>query len=108
MKIIKNYINGSEISISKETIPVEDPSKGEKIADVVLSSKADFDLAIKSAKNIQEEWSNTTPLKRSRILSNYKTLIEKNLDELAELISKEHGKTLSDGSIISTKKHFTC
>ena len=96
MKIIKNYINGSEISISKETIPVEDPSKGEKIADVVLSSEADFNLAIKSAKNIQEEWSNTTPLKRSRILSNYKTLIEKNLDELAELISKEHGKTLSD------------
>ena len=96
MKIIKNYINGSEISISKETIPVEDPSKGEKIADVVLSSEDDFNLAIKSAKNIQEEWSNTTPLKRSRILSNYKTLIEKNLNELAELISIEHGKTLSD------------
>ena len=96
MKIIKNYINGSEISISKETISVEDPSKGEKIADVVLSSEADFNLAIKSAKNIQEEWSNTTPLKRSRILSNYKTLIEKNLDELAKLVSKEHGKTLSD------------
>ena len=96
MKIIKNYINGSEISISKETISVEDPSKGEKTADVVMSSEDDFKLAIQSAKNIQEEWSNTTPLKRSRILSNYKTLIEKNLDELAELISKEHGKTLSD------------
>ena len=56
MKIIKNYVNGSEISISKK-IPVEDPSKGEKIADVVLSSEADFNLAIKSAKDIQEEWS---------------------------------------------------
>ncbi len=96
MKIIKNYINGSEISISKDTIPVEDPSKGEKIADVVLSSKDDFNLAIQSAKNIQEEWSNTTPLKRARILSNYKVLIENNLDELAKLVSKEHGKTLSD------------
>ena len=76
MKIIKNYINGSEISISKETISVEDPSKGEKTADVVMSSEDDFKLAIQSAKNIQEEWSNTTPLKRSRILSNYKNLIE--------------------------------
>ena len=96
MKIIKNYINGSEISISKETIPVEDPSKGEKIADVVISSEADFNLAIKSAKNIQEEWSNTTPLKRSRILFNYKSLIEKNIDALAKIISEEHGKTFLD------------
>ncbi len=96
MKIIENYINGSKVSTSKEKIPVEDPSKGEKIADVVLSSEGDFKLAIQSAKNIQEEWSNTTPLKRSRILSNYKTLIEKNLDELAKLVSMEHGKTLSD------------
>ena len=96
MKIIENYIYGYKISSSKEKIPVEDPSKGEKIADVVMSSEADFELAIQSAKNIQEEWSNTTPLKRSRILSNYKTLIEKNLDELAKLVSMEHGKTLSD------------
>ncbi len=96
MKIIKNYINGSEISISKETIPVEDPSKGEKIADVVMSSEADFKLAIESAKNIQEEWSNTTPLKRSRVLSNYKSLIEKNTDALAKIISEEHGKTFLD------------
>ena len=42
-----------------------------------------------------------TPLKRSRILSKYKDLIEKNIDELASIVSKEHGKTLSDakGSI---------
>ena len=53
MKIIKNYINGSEISISKETISVEDPSKGEKTADVVMSSEDDFKLAIQSAKNGQ-------------------------------------------------------
>ena len=50
MKIIKNYINGSEISISKETISVEDPSKGEKIADVVLSSEDDFNLAIRECQ----------------------------------------------------------
>ena len=51
--MLKNYINGSEISISKETSPVEDPSKGEKIADVVMSTEADFKLAIESAKNAQ-------------------------------------------------------
>ena len=36
------------------------------------------------------------PVKRSRILSNYKNLIEKNIDELAQIVSTEHGKTLDD------------
>ncbi len=69
---IKNYINGSNIAISKNRLPVVDPSTGEKITDVVLSSEEDFNQAVQSAKVSQIEWSNTTPLKRSRILSNYK------------------------------------
>ena len=60
-----------------------------------MSSKDDFNKVIESSKKSQIEWSNTTPLKRSRILSNYKNLIEKNIDELAEIVSEEHGKTLS-------------
>ncbi len=96
MKKIKNYINGSVTSISKNTQDVFDPSTGEKISEVVLSSAEDFNEVIKSAKQIQVEWSNTTPLKRSRIISNYKVLIEKNLEELATIVSKEHGKTLAD------------
>ena len=50
MKKIQNYINGSEISISKETISVEDPSTGEKIAESSNVFKDDFKLAIQSAK----------------------------------------------------------
>tara|TARA_Y100001970_G_scaffold130723_1_gene161194 strand:- start:55619 stop:57106 length:1488 start_codon:yes stop_codon:yes gene_type:complete len=96
MKKIHNYINGSKNSISAKTLEVEDPSTGEIVAEVVLSSKEDFDRAVQSSKNAQYEWSNTTPLKRSRILSNYKNLIEKNIDELAEIVSIEHGKTFAD------------
>ncbi len=95
-KIINNYINGSKVSVSSKTLPVEDPSTGEIVAEVVLSSKDDFNKAIESSKNSQNEWSNTTPLKRSRVLSNYKNLIEKNIDELAEIVSIEHGKTFAD------------
>ena len=51
---------------------------------------------IESSKKSQIEWANTTPLKRSRILAKYKTLIEKNIDELASIVSREHGKTLAD------------
>ncbi len=96
MKRINNYINGSLNSISQKELSVEDPSKGEEIAKVVLSSVDDFNKAILSSKKSQISWSNTTPLKRSRILSNYKTLIEKNIDELASIVSQEHGKTLAD------------
>ena len=96
MKKILNYINGKSEAISKEEISVEDPSIGEVIGKVVMSSNDDFKKSIESSKKSQIEWANTTPLKRSRILSNYKFLIEKNLDEIAEIVSKEHGKTLAD------------
>ncbi len=96
MKVIHNYVNGKCSSISTNFLPVDDPSTGEQIAKVVLSTKDDFKKIINSSKKAQLKWSETTPLKRSRILSNYKTLIEKNLDELASIISKEHGKTFLD------------
>jgi malonate-semialdehyde dehydrogenase (acetylating)/methylmalonate-semialdehyde dehydrogenase len=96
MNEIKNYIHGSLVANSKKKIAVDDPATGEKIAEVVLSSKEDFKDAIESSKLSQNKWANTTPLKRSRILSSYKTLIEKNIDELSEIVSREHGKTLED------------
>tara|TARA_B100001123_G_C15266847_1_gene1008746 strand:+ start:423 stop:1910 length:1488 start_codon:yes stop_codon:yes gene_type:complete len=96
MKKIHNYVNGNLFSISKNELPVVDPSTGEEIAKVVLSSKDDFEKILDSSKKSQSKWAKTTPLKRSRILSNYKSLIEKNMDELAELVSREHGKTLAD------------
>ena len=96
MKKIHNYVDGDSFSISKNELSVEDPSTGEVIAKVVLSSKDDFEKILDSSRKSQIEWAKTTPLKRSRILSNYKTLIEKNIDELAEIVSREHGKTLAD------------
>ena len=96
MEKIYNYINGSKVALSKNELPVDDPSTGEEIAKVVLSSTADFNLAIETSKKSQIEWANTTPLKRSRILSNYKKLIEENIEYLASIVSKEHGKTLAD------------
>jgi len=96
MKIIKNYIHGKKITKSFNNISVYDPSTGEEISKVAMSGIEDFNDVIKSSKSSQVEWSNTTPLKRSRVISKYKTLIENNLHEIAELICKEHGKTLED------------
>jgi malonate-semialdehyde dehydrogenase (acetylating)/methylmalonate-semialdehyde dehydrogenase len=96
MKKIQNYIGGKHTSVSQNSQNVYDPSTGEVISEVVMSNIDDFNTAIESSKKSQIKWANTTPLKRSRIISKYKILIENNMQELAELISKEHGKTLED------------
>ena len=102
MKKIENFINGSSQSYSKNFIPVYDPSKDEIIAEVVLSDKTDYEKIIQSSIEAFLKWSEVTPLKRSRVLAKYKNLIEKNITELAKIISSEHGKTLEDarGSVI--------
>ena len=51
----------------------------------------------------QKIWSKTTSLKRSRVLAKYKNLIEENINELAELVSREHGKTLEDAKASITR-----
>ncbi|MDC0498514.1 CoA-acylating methylmalonate-semialdehyde dehydrogenase [Alphaproteobacteria bacterium] len=102
MKKIKNYINGNKESNSNNFLPVIDPSTGEQISEVLLSNKVDFQSAIKSSQNAFDSWSEITPLKRSRIISKYKEFIEKDIENLAKLVSAEHGKTLDDakGSVI--------
>jgi len=102
MKKIKNYIHGSISGSSSKFLPVFDPSKGEISGKVILSNIDDFNNTIKSSEKAFKEWSNFTPLKRSRIISKYKENIEKNIESIAKLISSEHGKTLEDakGSVI--------
>ncbi|MBO06639.1 MAG: methylmalonate-semialdehyde dehydrogenase (CoA acylating) [Parcubacteria group bacterium] len=102
MEKIANYINGSISSSSSNFLPVFDPSTGEIISEVVLSDESDFINTVKSSEKAFQEWSHVTPLKRSRILSKYKESIEKNIENLAKLVSSEHGKTLDDakGSVI--------
>ena len=96
MKKIKNFINGSFESDSNKFINVKNPSTGEVIGEVVLSNSNDHESVISSSRKAFEQWSLETPLKRSRILSKFKLNITKNLDELAKIISLEHGKTLDD------------
>ena len=94
---IGSFINGKLIKgSSNNTLPVYNPSTGEIQSEVILTNKDDFDKAIDCAKNAFTQWSNVTPLNRSRVLSKYKNLLESNKEELAQLICKEHGKTLED------------
>jgi len=97
MHIINNYIDGKTVKISSgRTSDVFNPASGQIIAKVGLSSTEDVDFAVAKAKSAFESWSKITPLKRSRIMNRFRDLLEQNTDEMAALISREHGKVHSD------------
>ena len=96
MKKIKNFIDGEIKSVSTKYTSIHDPSTGEKIGQVVLSNADDFSNVIESSIKHKKFGKDYTPLKRSRIISKYKNLIELNLEDIAALVSKEHGKTFED------------
>ena len=97
MQIINNYIDGSIVEIKSERFSdVFNPATGKVISKVGLSSKKEVDVAVKSSKIAFRKWSKMTPLKRSRIMNKFRILLEDNAEEMASLISKEHGKVYSD------------
>ncbi len=97
MKKIENFIDGKiHKGDSIEYLGVDDPSTGETTSEVILSNTKDFEKTVSSSLKAYDGWSGVTPLKRSRIISKYKELIEKDIENLAKLVSQEHGKTLDD------------
>ncbi|MBS0847823.1 CoA-acylating methylmalonate-semialdehyde dehydrogenase [Citrobacter sp. JGM124] len=97
MEIVANFINGQRCySSSKNTLPVTNPATGHVIRQVTQSTQEEMLQAIAAAHSAFPAWSQTPPLRRSRILFAFKALLEKHRDELAELIVSEHGKVFSD------------
>ena len=75
MSRIGNYIHGKCVNgKSTDELSVFNPSTGEELSKVILSNSDDFNEVIESSKNGLNEWSNFTPLKRSRILLNRSVL----------------------------------
>jgi len=102
MKKVSHFIDGKAFIVKdSRTGPIFNPAIGEQIAEVELASKATVEKAIESSKKAFATWSKTTPINRSRILAKYKDLLIKNMEELAEMVSEQHGKTIPDakGSI---------
>ena len=72
------------------------PNTGAVQAQVCLGTAADLNAAVKAAQKVQPEWSATNPQRRARVMFEFKRLLEANMDELAELLSSEHGKVIAD------------
>ncbi|MBS0469827.1 MAG: CoA-acylating methylmalonate-semialdehyde dehydrogenase [Proteobacteria bacterium] len=97
MKTHGHFLNGVEVAgTSGRFGEVFNPATGEVQSKVAFASKAEMRLAVEHAKKAFREWSAINPQRRARVMFNFKALVEKNMDELAAMLSAEHGKVLAD------------
>ena len=97
MRTIDHFLApGVSAAAGPRTHKVWNPSTGEVQAEVALGDAALLDAAVAKAKAVQPEWAATNPQKRARVMFRYKELIEANMQDLAELLSSEHGKVIDD------------
>jgi len=97
MTSIGHFINGAHVAgTSGRTADVFNPATGEVQAQVALASQEEMDAAIASAAAAKPAWAATNPQKRARVLMAFVGLLNRDMDKLAEALSREHGKTIPD------------
>jgi len=97
MRVIQHFIDGASITAAPTRLgDVFDPSLGIVQAQVALGDAAVLEEAVASAKAAQPAWAATNPQRRARVMFRFKELIEQHMDELAALLSSEHGKVIAD------------
>jgi malonate-semialdehyde dehydrogenase (acetylating)/methylmalonate-semialdehyde dehydrogenase len=94
---VKNFVNGEfKNSASKRSLNVISPLDGNKLSEVPMSMPVDLDEAVKAASAVFPYWSKTPIKERVQVFFRYKSLLEKNLPQLAQLCSEENGKTIGE------------
>ena len=93
---VGHLINGQLVSGGTRTQPVYNPATGAVTKTVQLADKATVQQAIANAEAAFPAWRNTPPLKRARVMSKLKELLEANATQICQLITDEHGKVLAD------------
>lgn len=84
-----------------QTLPLFNPATGDQIGSVAIADKTICDVGVKTARTAFLTWSEVPPMKRARVLFQFRTLLERYQNDLATIVTREHGKTLEDakGSI---------
>jgi malonate-semialdehyde dehydrogenase (acetylating)/methylmalonate-semialdehyde dehydrogenase len=94
---LKNFINGQFVaSQSTRKIEVISPVDGTLLSNVTMSSAEDLNAAVEVARAAFHKWSKTPIKERVQVFFRYKYLLEKNLQQLAQICSEENGKTMSE------------
>ncbi len=97
MREIEHLISGSLTKgDASRKADIYNPSTGAVQAQVWLGEASDVDTAVAAARAAQVEWGATNPQRRARVMFKFKELLEANMDELAALLSAEHGKVIAD------------
>jgi len=97
LPIVNHWINGAEVvSKSGRTAPVYDPALGVETKRVALANQDEINAAISAAAKAFPAWRDTSLAKRQSIIFNFRELLNNKKSELAEIITSEHGKVLSD------------
>ena len=93
----KLFVNGEWIeSTATETSPVYNPSEGVQIAATPMCGSDEISRAIESAHAAFPAWADTPAVERARVMFKFRELLEDHFEELAEIVTKEHGKTLEE------------
>ena len=99
MEQIGHYIDGARIAgTAGRTTDVFNPATGEVQAQVALASREELARAVAVAAAAQPGWAATNPQRRARVLMRFVDLLNRDMDKLAEALSREHGKTLPDAA----------
>jgi len=93
---VKNYIDGKFTKSDNKRLNVFSPLNDEIISSVPLSGSKDLNEAAKAAKNAFPKWAALTSKKRAEVLYRYRTIVEENIKELAEIIHNENGKNIGE------------
>lgn len=95
--LIQHFMNGQVVSsASGRQQDVFNPATGAVVAQVVLANLDEVNAVVAAAKAAAPAWAETAPLKRARIMFKFKELLDLHHKEIAALITREHGKVLSD------------
>jgi malonate-semialdehyde dehydrogenase (acetylating)/methylmalonate-semialdehyde dehydrogenase len=97
MRTISHFVNGQTLEgTSGRFGDVFNPNTGEIQARVALATDAELDAAVQAAAKAQVGWAATNPQRRARVMFEFKRLIERDMNALAEILSSEHGKVIAD------------
>jgi len=91
-----HYINGRAVNAGGATLDVHNPATGRVARQVELATRETVEDAIAAAAAAFPAWRDTPPVKRAKILFRFKQLLEEHADEIAALITEEHGKVVDD------------
>ena len=92
-----HFIDGKRVAGKSGRVSnIFNPATGEVQGTVALASDAELSAAVESAKAAQPKWAATNPQRRARVFMKFVELLNANMNELAEILSREHGKTIED------------